>query len=64
MLGPTLTRNRLEQFRRSGPGTDPELPGIVGKVHWTFVITAASTDDEINVEGPGGLTNAVIQVEK
>ena len=37
--------------------------GARGKVHWTFAITAASTDEEINAQGPGSLMNAVIQVE-
>ena len=38
--------------------------GARGKVHWNFAITAASTDAEINAQGPGSLTNAVIQVDK
>ena len=38
--------------------------GPRGKVSWTFNITAATTDDEIAGQGPGSLTNAVIQVEK
>ena len=28
------------------------------------MLTAATTDEDINGEGPGSLTNAVIQVEK
>ena len=38
--------------------------GKRGKVAWKFFLTAATTDDEINKEGLGSLTNAVIQVEK
>lgn len=38
--------------------------GARGKVEWKFVLTAATTDQEINGQGPGSLTNAVIQVEK
>ena len=38
--------------------------GKRGKVAWKFVLAAATTDDEINKEGLGSLTNAVIQVKK
>ena len=38
--------------------------GARGKVHWDFALTAVTTDDEIAKQGPGSLTNAVIQVEK
>ena len=38
--------------------------GARGKVQWTFNITADTTDEEIAGQGPGSLTNAVIQVEK
>ena len=38
--------------------------GPRGKVSWTFDITAVTTDEEIAKQGPGSLTNAVIQVEK
>ena len=37
--------------------------GARGKVHWKFVLTAATTDKDISGKGPGSLTNAVIQVE-
>ena len=38
--------------------------GARGKVHWDFVLTAATADSEIATQGPGSLTNAVIKVEK
>ena len=34
------------------------------KVHWKFVLTAATTDENISGKGPGSHTYAVIQVEK
>ena len=38
--------------------------GARGKVQWKIAITAVTTDAEINSQGPGSLTNAVIQVKK
>ena len=38
--------------------------GARSKVHWSFVLTAGTTDDDIYKQGPGSLTNVVIQVEK
>ena len=49
------------------PVTDEDgfiLIGTQRKVHWKFVLAAATTDKDISGEGPGSLTNAVIQMEK
>ena len=55
----------IEQEPQAVTAEEEFIPvGARGKVHWTFAITAATTNDEIKNEGPGSLTNAVIQVEK
>ena len=66
---PTITENPQEEWTKVEPPIIAEeeefIPiGACGKVTWTFVLTAATTDDEIVKQGPGSLTNAVIQVEE
>ena len=67
-LFPTIKEKTQEEVVEDPPQITVEdefIPiGARGKVHWNFAITAASTDAEINAQGPGSLTNAVIQVEK
>ena len=66
---PTIEETKKDDRQDDAPPLTPAeeefIPiGAKGKVHWAFTITAATTDDEINAQGPGALTHAVTQIEK